>query len=213
MWFVVTGLKCENLLIFNAFELQNVSGVSIAYINTPGCVHFWHSELSRGHELILCLGKRLEASPPKANDLDLSLHFFPFHSFAFTLYLCLIWFPLWLSLYLFQSLFPSLVMLKIWCAGRKGTCARLTWDDTSRFITMGSPRDQKTHLKGVFQGINCLTWLTQVWETFHTAIKGLVERKNCAVVSQEEGWNICIKRWGISHKITWSEQTKLRWLN
>lgn len=75
----------------------------------------------------------------------------------------------------------------IWCAGREGTCARLTWDDTNRFITMGNPRDQKTHLKGVFQGINCLTLLTQVWETFRMAIKGLVEKKK---LCQEHGWNI-----------------------
>lgn len=81
-------------------------------------------------------------------------------------------------------------MLMIWCAGRGGTCARLTWDDTNRFITMGSPEDQKTHLKGEFQGINCLTWLTQVWETFHTAIKGPAERENRVVVSQGGGWNI-----------------------
>lgn len=72
----------------------------------------------------------------------------------------------------------------IWCAGREGTCARLTWDDTDRFITMGSPGDQKTHLKGVFQGINCLTWLTQVWETFRMAIKGPVERQNRAVAKR-----------------------------
>lgn len=77
----------------------------------------------------------------------------------------------------------------------KGTCARLTWDDTNLFITMGSPTDQKTHLKGVFQCINCLTWLTQVWETFRMAIKGLDERqrkKILAVAGQEDGWNISV---------------------
>lgn len=59
---------------------------------------------------------------------------------------------------------------------------------------MGSARDQKAHLKGVFRGINCLTCLTQVWETFCMAIKGPAEKKNCAVVSQKHGLNICVQQ-------------------
>lgn len=150
-------------------------------------VALWTIQRSEVHSV---LRKDLKQAPTKANDLDSSFHFFPLFSPLLSPSIYAL--SRSLSLYLYQSLSPSLVMLMIWCAGRGGTCARLTWDDTNRFITMGSPRDQKTHLKGVFQGINCLTWLTQVWETFRMAIKGLAERekKNCAAVCQEDGWNI-----------------------
>lgn len=188
-WFVVTGLKRGNPLILNASgQLQIVSGVSMAYINTPPClcVRFlalWTIQRSEVHS---ALRKDSKQAPTKANDLESSFHFFPpfspllSPSIPPSIYVL----SHSLSLYLYRPLSPSLVMLMIWCAGAGGTCARLTWDDTNRFITMGSPGDQKTHLKGVFQGINCLTWLTQVWETFRVAIKGTSgERKRTVLWS------------------------------
>ena len=200
--FVLPGPKSENPFILNAFgPLQIASIVSKAYISSPLQFFVCEPDLSRGHECVLCFRKDLKQLP-----LKLMLLIFP-HRFLFSLSLCLrlISLPLCVSLHLYQSLSPSLVMLMIWCAGRGGTCARLTWDDTNRFITMGSPEDQKTHLKGEFQSINCLTWLTQVWETFRMAIKGPAERQNRVVVGQG-GWleyfSLCNKRWGISHKIT-----------
>lgn len=73
-------------------------------------------------------------------------------------------------------LFPSQLMVIIRCAGGECACARITRHDTSLF-TIGRSTDQKTHLKGVFQGINCLTWLTQVWEIFGFTVKRLKEGK------------------------------------
>lgn len=97
------------------------------------------------------------------------VHIFPFSLFALSLdrhLISLLCQPLFVSISL------SLLVLMIWWAGKEATCAKLTWDDTSRFITTGSPRDQKTHLKGLFQSINCLTCLTQVCEAFCISIKG-----------------------------------------
>lgn len=82
---------------------------------------------------------------------------------------------------LFDFISLSLFVLMIWCAGKEATCAKLTWDDISRFITAGSPGDQKTRLKGLFQSINWLTCLTQVCESFCISMQGPAWRENCSV--------------------------------
>lgn len=50
------------------------------------------------------------------------------------------------------------------CVGKGGACAKLTWDDTSRFNTTGSPETKSLTWKGYFKVINCLTCLTWVCE-------------------------------------------------
>lgn len=106
---------------------------------------------------------------------------------------------------LFVSISLSLLVLMIWCAGKEATCAKLTWDDTSRFITTGSPRDQKTRLKGLFQSINCLTCLTQVCEAFCISIKGPAWRENCSVAQIFQNVEPVVEYFSVNH-VQWADK-------
>lgn len=141
MWFVVTGLKCENPLILNAFELlQIVSGVSMAYNNT--------SELPRGHECMLCVGKIWS----KRSRFILSFFsLFLFFTLSFCLHLISLF--LCLPLYLYQSLSISIsgYVNDLMCGQRRHLCEANVRRHQS-FHHNGEPQRPKDSLKRRFSG-------------------------------------------------------------
>ena len=130
--------------------MSNLQSVWVNYINTwtPLFVCVWVLQRSWVQSV---LRKDLKQVPPKQIIL---IHFSTFFAFSpllsssTSLYLCLIIFHFcqFLYLYLYMCLLYLIYLISGWgnnlMCRQRFTFARLTWDDTNLFITMGSPTDQ-----------------------------------------------------------------------